>query len=565
VTRAAEWHDSGYRGAGVEIGVLASGFQGYQDLLGSELPASVTAQSFRQDGDITGGGESVGTACAEVIYDMAPDGALYLANYETEAEFADAVDWFIGQGVDIISCPLGWLPVQDTGVIYDAVARACESGVLWVNAAGDTAKRHWQGTFQDNDGDGMLEFGEGEEYNTFTTAEKGAVTLYLSWEDPSQDYDLYLYRRTGNHWKLEASSEGETPSESVELDVKPNKTYGVVIRKKNGDGESGPLKLYCLGYDLEFNEPANSLLIPADMESVLSVGAFRWDTGEIESYSGRGPTDDGRVKPDLLGPDSVTTVTNAGFQGTSAGAAHTAGAAALVKEAHPGWGPDEIKAYLQENAQDNPGEEPADGASLRANDPPNNNAGSGNLDLGAPPDPTAEIPLVSGWNLVSFNVTPASTAIEDVLSSIAGSYDLVYAYDAHDVADPWKKYNTAAPPFLNDLTDLDEQTGFWIRATAEVTLTVAGLLPASTDIQLATGWNLVGYPSQTVLPVAEALQSIDGKYDLVYAYDAHDVADPWKKYNTAAPPFLNDLTTVEPKRGYWIRVTEDCVWQVNGG
>ena len=40
-----------------------------------------------------------------------------------------------------------------------------------------------------------------------------------------------------------------------------------------------------------------------------------------------------------------------------------------------------------------------------------------------------------------------------------------------------------------------------------------------------------------------------GRYDLVYAYHASDVGDPWKKYNVAAPPFLNDLPEMGPKLG----------------
>ena len=170
--------------------------------------------------------------------------------------------------------------------------------------------------------------------------------------------------------------------------------------------------------------------------------------------------------------------------------------------------------------------------------------------------------LASGWNLISIPISPASTIITDVLSSINGQYDLVYAYDASDAADPWKKYNTAAPSFLNDLTDIDETMGLWIRATEPVTLTVSGSVPSSTEISLYTGWNLVGYPSQTTRPITEALAGIEGKHDLVYAYDAWDAEDPWKKYNTAAPPFLNDLTEMGPGWGYWIRVSEDCVWSV---
>ncbi|MCG2767207.1 MAG: hypothetical protein L6435_02340 [Anaerolineae bacterium] len=159
-------------------------------------------------------------------------------------------------------------------------------------------------------------------------------------------------------------------------------------------------------------------------------------------------------------------------------------------------------------------------------------------------------------------MSPANTVITDVLSTIEGEYDMVYVYHASDAADPWKKYNTAAPSFLNDLADIDETMGLWIRATEAVTLTVSGSVPSSPTIDLCEGWNLVGYPSQTTRPITEALAGIEVKYDLVYAYDAWDAADPWKKYNTAAPPFLNDLTEMGPGLGYWIRVSEDCVWSV---
>ena len=138
----------------------------------------------------------------------------------------------------------------------------------------------------------------------------------------------------------------------------------------------------------------------------------------------------------------------------------------------------------------------------------------------------------------------------------------MYAYHGSDVGHPWKKYNVAAPSFLNDPELIDERMRLWIRATEAVTLTVSGSVPSSPTIDLYEGWNLAGYPSQTTRPIAEALASIDGSYDLVYAYEAWDAADPWKKYNTAAPPFLNDLTEMGPGWGYWIRVSEDCVWRV---
>ncbi len=111
------------------------------------------------------------------------------------------------------------------------------------------------------------------------------------------------------------------------------------------------------------------------------------------------------------------------------------------------------------------------------------------------------ISLVPGWNLVSFNVHPTNTAITAVLSSIAGNYNLVYAWDAtgaHSASGNWMKYDPTGPGYQNSLHNLDETMGFWIYMTAPGTLEVTGSAPVTTNISLqdnAGGWNLVSYPS----------------------------------------------------------------------
>jgi len=101
---------------------------------------------------------------------------------------------------------------------------------------------------------------------------------------------------------------------------------------------------------------------------------------------------------------------------------------------------------------------------------------------------------------------------------------------------------------------------------------IEALLPASTElvfspeapvvIMLRAGWNLVGCPMGTTMPIAEALASIEGSYDLVYAYDAGDTVGPWKKYSVLLPATANDRTAMRPDEGYWIRAGEDCTWAV---
>jgi hypothetical protein len=181
---------------------------------------------------------------------------------------------------------------------------------------------------------------------------------------------------------------------------------------------------------------------------------------------------------------------------------------------------------------------------------------------------THSITLESGWNLVSFNVHPADTSIAAVLSSIAGNYNLVYAWDAtgaHSGSGNWLKYDPGVP-FGNSLTNLSETTGFWIHMTAADTLDVVGSIPVATNITLSTGaggWNLVGYSSagSSSLPAALSDHGVTD-FTMVYAYHASDTTDPWKLFDKSAPSWVNDLTDMAPGWGYWVYVTSTSTWHV---
>jgi len=76
-----------------------------------------------------------------------------------------------------------------------------------------------------------------------------------------------------------------------------------------------------------------SVATPGDALGSLSVGAVSWRGTAPERYSSRGPTQDGRSKPDLVGPTYVTSNRLfPGTAGTSASTAHVAGAAALIRD-----------------------------------------------------------------------------------------------------------------------------------------------------------------------------------------------------------------------------------------
>ena len=412
VIGADEWHTAGFTGSGSRIAIVDIGFEGYEALLGSELPDSVEVHSCREDGDITADGVVHGTGVAEIVHEVAPDASLYLLNFDTEVEFADCVDWVVEMGIDIVNMAVGYFasgPGDGTGFINDIVDIATAEGVLWANSAGNEARQHWLGPWNDPDADDFLNFLQEDETNYVDARAGGFITVVLKWDDPfgtaCNDYDLYLFDPTAT--TIVAGSEEfqdfctsgfeSFPVEFFSYPVPVTGRYHIVIGSFDSDHQA-TFHLYSLTQScpvLQYCVSSNSLLEPADNPGVLTVGAVPWnDTGNIESFSSQGPTDDGRIKPDIVAPDGVSNVTFGSFFGTSAAVPHVSGAAALVKQWHPEWDQDEVREFLLSRAID------IDEPGL------DNVTGHGLLDLGMP-KPT---PTPTNTPTPTFTPTPTQTA-----------------------------------------------------------------------------------------------------------------------------------------------------------
>ncbi len=359
---AAQWKEAGYNGSGVKIGVLDSGFSGYTALQSQgELPTSITTWWAPSLGGP--GSEIHGAACAEIIYDVAPGATYYFANIATEVEYGNAVDWLIAQGVNVISCSIGFPglgPGDGTGPIGQIVDRAYNAGILWSQSAGNSAQRHWSGSWIDSNANGYLDFASGDEGNDISVVTGETIAARLNWSDTwgasANDYDLLLFNNIGNLVSYSANVQNGTgnPYEFFSYTATSSGTYAVKI-VKYGSPAVRAFNLYITYQNLQYKVAAGSICVPADSTHVMTVGAVPWNTpATIESFSSQGPSTSGVIKPDLIAPDYVSTVTygTTGFSGTSASAPCAAGAAAIVKGAFPSYTQIQLKAYLEGNAVD---------------------------------------------------------------------------------------------------------------------------------------------------------------------------------------------------------------------
>lgn len=96
-----------------------------------------------------------------------------------------------------------------------------------------------------------------------------------------------------------------------------------------------------------------TVITPGDADSVITVGAED-SLGNVTGFSSRGPTADGRLKPDLTAPGlDVCTLTGTSLgrlAGTSFATPLLAASAALVKQLNPALGPIALRTALRAQA-----------------------------------------------------------------------------------------------------------------------------------------------------------------------------------------------------------------------
>ena len=405
-TLATAWHTAGYTGQNVKFAVVDAGFANLATLkTADEIPTAATEVNYTGT-PMTDGTSSHGSACAEIIYDIAPSVQMYLIKVDDPTDLIAAKDYCIANGIKVVTCSLGW----DALNFHDGIAcatpyttaanhpvaaidAALANGILWVMAGENEQKAHTLIDWQDSTANSFLDWdATGYEFNnlwingSFTIPANTYISIYMTWNlwpSTSQDFDLRLYKWDGASltWvgasqRRQTGTASSYPYEELNYRTTAAAEYIVVVNKYSAS--SNPkfiLRYYCsntsgsyiepyyFGYDNAVTPVPGSICIPGDAASAFTAGAINYatyTTGPIESFSSLGPNNraytggSAVTKPDICGPDRTTGVTDGsgGFAGTSAATPHIAALAALVKGAYSAYTPAQIKSYIEANGFD---------------------------------------------------------------------------------------------------------------------------------------------------------------------------------------------------------------------
>lgn len=399
--QAAQMRGLGTTGSGIKVGVISDGIGGLTSSITSgDLPAAgltmpaapLTGGGIALDSplpgatvftstpvgraDLTSGSE--GSALLEIIHDIAPNAQLFFApGGGTTLANQRTIRWLKSQGVKVIADDLAFLnvgPYDGTSVVSQELSAAVAGGVSYFVSVGNYAQQHYRGLFTDTDGDTFHEFDRslgfprvdnaGETLNV--TVQPGAiVSIRLQWNDSfgasTNDYDLCVHDPADIPASpvfcspnLQTGTQNPTETLDIQNIGATAVTLGIRI---NRFGVAAPrvfdlFIVFPLGGGVvdEFKVQEGSVPNKADAGGgVISVGAVNWQTpNAIEFFSSRGPTSDGRLKPELVAPDRVSTSVPgfSPFFGTSASAPHVAGLAALLLGKLPNLTPGQLRAAL---------------------------------------------------------------------------------------------------------------------------------------------------------------------------------------------------------------------------
>lgn len=395
------WHQAGWTGTGVSVGVIDTGFGGLADLITAKgfqvtLPPGDELALYQNELN------DHGTDVLELVQAVAPGAELFACRYDgTYDALLDCVKWLEETvKADVInhSAGLPALPLDGTNPWAEMASQVYDRGALWVNSAGNFNRSFLADNFRDVEpADGDHDFVTGSRTDDVLRFDVAPYSgnVILTWpveakqrhpqtgQEISMDFNLQVVDLTRGQVIAESTLPQSSdplipPQEVVYLTV--DQPWGVRILNA-GQPIFQPVELLLF---VEFApiagaEISGSVIAPADAKNVLTVGSVT-GTNILAEYSSRGVRSTNAYnKPDISAPGEIILHDNETFVGTSAASPIAAGMAALVLNSDPTLFVDELREYMIASV-------------IPTND---NNYGRGILTLGKPPlNPLAEVEVI---------------------------------------------------------------------------------------------------------------------------------------------------------------------------
>ncbi|MDP5238421.1 S8 family serine peptidase [Uliginosibacterium sp. 31-16] len=355
-------------GRGVRVGIIDFGFAGYA----AAGLAPPLAQRAGKPGASVFEGSAHGIECARLIQQMAPEASLLLASVGDgrnagEGQVLAAAQWLAAQGAQLINISAsGYLSALDGSAPLDQmIARLARQGHTTIVAAGNHAQQHWRGRIADTNRNGWVDGGVAGQGDllVFEVTQAGPVSIDLNWtpwNGSAADLDVFLYAVAADG-RSELLAQADTVQAAGA--VRPVEVLGRVLQpghyllglRATRLAAPGDVHVFVQGAArMRPFQREGSLGSPGTAAAAVTVGAAAPDGLGSAPFSARGPTEDGRAKPELLAQIPVS-----GFIGTSAAAPLVTGFAALLLGADPALQGEALRQVLRQAAR------PADDASAR--------------------------------------------------------------------------------------------------------------------------------------------------------------------------------------------------------
>ena len=368
ITNAAAWHNAGITGP-VRVGIIDF-FDPAVWNTTEHGPFPDSAHQFCRDaidavcsptGQIVAG-DPHGVAVAEVVMDMAPSAELFIATAGTTAETQQAIDFFVANGVHIVTRSLGAPydgPGDGTGPLDAVVDSAAARGITWFNSGGNDAAGGY-GRFTDGvDAGGFVDFLNGPGVDTVLRIDPVAggvafdgIRWANDWNLPPTsmtDYSVEFSVGFSESSRVtigvvnDPQGAGAPPLEAVDVAISIASGQSLFVRihvvAHYSPAEPDTIEVATFFGELEPGRDsapfsAAKPVVDSRNPALVAVGAIDPANGSagIGFYSSRGPTNDGRTKPDVSAPSCVhsTIYAPSCFNGTSAASPAVAGMAALL-------------------------------------------------------------------------------------------------------------------------------------------------------------------------------------------------------------------------------------------